>query len=86
MIRVSTPVRAGIIILSCVSPFLFPSAITALLAFAAALIFPPLALLLGILMDLLYEPSNYWPIASIVGAILCVLALLVRSFVKTRIM
>ncbi len=86
MIRISTPVRASVIILACISPFIFPSIITTLLAFGAALVFPPLAILLGILMDLLYEPSNYWPVASIVGVILCVLALLVRSFVKTRIM
>jgi hypothetical protein len=86
MMRLGTPARASIIVLACASPFLFPSAVTAILAFAAALIFPPLAILLGILMDLLYEPANYWPVASIVGVLLCVVAVIVRTFVKTRIM
>ncbi|HEV7121436.1 MAG TPA: hypothetical protein VGN56_01260 [Candidatus Paceibacterota bacterium] len=86
MIRVSAPARAGIIILACIAPFVFPSAVTAVLAFAAALIFPPLAILLGMLTDLLYEPSGYWPLASMIGVLLCVAALLVRSFVKARIM
>lgn len=86
MIRISTPVKASIIILACVAPFVFPSIITAALAFSAALIFPPLAIVLGMLTDLLYEPGNYWPLASIVGVLLCILAVVVRSFVKTRIM
>lgn len=86
MIRISMPARISIIILACVSPFFFPSIITVVLAFAAALIFPPFAILLGMLTDLLYEPTNYWPIASIVGTLLCVMAIFVRSFVKTRIM
>ena len=86
MIRISIPVRVSIIILACIAPFIFPSIITALLAFAAALIFPPLAIALGILTDLLYQPANYWPMASTIGIFFCVLAVLVRSFVKTRIM
>ncbi|MDB5237682.1 MAG: hypothetical protein JWL88_784 [Parcubacteria group bacterium] len=86
MIRIGLPVRISIVILACASPFLFPAIITAILAFAAALVFPPLAILLGMLMDLLYEPSNYWPVASIAGLLLCLIALVVRSFVKARIM
>jgi len=86
MIRFSTPTKVAIILLACASPFLFPYAITAMLAFAAALIFPPLALLLGMTIDLLYEPSAYWPLASIVGVIICLTAVFVRSFVKARIM
>jgi hypothetical protein len=86
MIRVSLPLRIGIIALTCVSPFIFPSILTGILAFAAALIFPPLAIVLGMLTDLLYEPTGYWPFASMLGVILCVIALFVRSFVKERIM
>lgn len=86
MIRINAPERAGIIVLACIAPFVFPSAVTAALAFAAALIFPPLAILIGMLMDLLYEPAGYWPLASMIGVLLCALALLVRSFVKARIM
>lgn len=86
MMRVPMPARAGVVILACLSPFLFPSIVTAVLAFCAALVFPPLPILIGMLMDLLYEPAGYWPMASIVGVILCIVALLVRSFVKARIM
>lgn len=86
MIRIGMPARIGIIILACAAPFIFPSFIAAILAFAAALIFPPLAILLGMLMDLLYEPAGYWPIASIIGVLFCIAGFLVRSFVKARIM
>jgi hypothetical protein len=86
MIRVSKAIQVSIIILACMAPFLFPSVISACLAFSAALIFPPLAIVLGILTDLLYQPAHYWPMASLVGLLLCVVAVMVRSFVKTRIM
>lgn len=84
--RVPVPVRISIVFLACISPFLFPSIVTALLAFGAALVFPPLALLIGMLMDLLYQPAGYWPLASSAGIVLCLIAFFVRSFVKTRIM
>lgn len=86
MIRVSMSIRAGIVILAFFSPFLFPSVITFVLGFAAALVFPPIAILIGMLTDLLYEPSGYWPLASVIGLVFCLLAIIVRSFVKARIM
>lgn len=86
MIRIGLPAQIGIIVLACIAPFIFPSILTAFLAFAAALIFPPIAVALGILTDLLYDPAGYWPVATITGILLCALAALVRAFVKARIM
>ncbi len=84
MIRIG--MRIVIIALACIAPFVFPSQLTAALAFAAALIFPPLAIILGMLTDLSSEPTGYLPLASIFGVVLCVAAVVVRSFVKARIM
>ncbi|KND50997.1 MAG: hypothetical protein AB202_01140 [Parcubacteria bacterium C7867-007] len=78
--------RIGIIAVACISPFLFPSVITAILAVCAAFIFPPIAIVIGMLTDLLYEPTGYLPFASIFGLIICVSVFFVRSFLKTRIM
>lgn len=86
MIRIGLPVQAGILILAAAAPFFFPSLLTAFLAFLAALVFPPAAIALGMLTDLLYEPAGYWPFASILGIVFCLVAVAVRSFVKTRIM
>ncbi|KND49706.1 MAG: hypothetical protein AB203_01310 [Parcubacteria bacterium C7867-008] len=86
MIQLPLSTRVGIILLACVSPFIFPAAITVVLAFGAAFIFPPIAIAIGMLTDLLYEPSGYLPIGSIIGLVLCIVAALVRTFVKTRIM
>lgn len=86
MIRISLPVQAGILVLAVCAPFFFPSILTALLAFCAALVFPPFAIALGILTDFLYQPAGYWPFATVIGVVFCLLAIAVRSFVKTRIM
>ena len=86
MTRVIPPIQVGIVILAGVAPFVFPAWITLFLAFLAGLVFPPLAIASGMLVDLLYQPRGYWPVASMLGVVLCILALLVRSFVKTRIM
>lgn len=86
MIRLGLPARIGILVLAAVSPFFFPYPLTILLALAAAFVFPPSVIALGILIDLLYHPVGYWPIASMIGVALCLLAFGVRYFVKTRIM
>jgi hypothetical protein len=86
MIRVGLPIQIGILVLATLAPFFFPTGLTATLAFLSALIFPPMALVLGILMDLLYLPGNSWPLATLAGAVVCLFAIAVRSFVKARIM
>ncbi len=80
---------------SFLSVFFFPYSATALFSFFASLYFPPTAFLVGTLSDLLYYtayPTTYptvmpaFPSASIVGLLLSGVALLVRRFVKARIM
>lgn len=80
------PARVGIVILAAISPFLFPTPVTILLGTAAACVFPPIAIGLGILIDLLYQPAHYWPVGTIVGVVICLMSVAVRSFVKARIM
>lgn len=69
------------------SPFFFPFPATLVLAALASLYLPPIALLVGILTDLLYYTPGAatWPIATILGLFISLAALLVRRFLKARI-
>ncbi|MEA2701947.1 MAG: hypothetical protein QOE22_656 [Candidatus Parcubacteria bacterium] len=69
-----------------VSLFFFPWPMTLVASFAAGLVFPPLALVVGILVDVLYSPGTGWFIGATSGVILCALSYGVRHIVKTRIM
>ena len=66
--------------------FLFPWPLTLGLSFLAGLIFPPIALIVGILTDVLYHPGSGWPIGTSWGLILALIAYVVRHVMKTRIM
>ena len=70
------------------SVFLFPYPLTLLLSFLASLYLTPVALVVGILADLVYFAPGAAPVPfmSLLGGGLSVLALLVRRFVKARIM
>lgn len=72
-----------------VAPFLaaffFPYQLTLALGFLAGLVFPPLALAAGILLDLLYY-SGGWPFATTAGLFLAASAEAVRRCVLARIM
>lgn len=84
--HVSVPVRAALIVIALLSIFWLPWAITLVLMFLSGLVFPPLALILGILADLLYYPGHGFFWASFDGLLLTLLSAAVRHFVKTRIM
>jgi hypothetical protein len=74
-----------IAILPFLSTFFFPYVFTFVLAFAAGLVFPPLALAAGILLDFLYYTGG-WPKATLIGLTIALVAWFVRYFVRTRIM
>lgn len=68
------------------SLFFFPWTMTLIASFAAGLVFPPLTLAIGILVDALYRPGTGWFIGTTWGVVLMVAAYGVRYFVRTRIM
>lgn len=82
-------IRAVLALGAFLSVFLFPYPLTALLSFVASLYLPGVALLVGILVDLLYyvpEAAPYGlPAASLFGLFLSLVALVVRRFVRARI-
>lgn len=69
-----------------VSLFFFPWTLTLITAFAAGLVFPPLAAIVGVLIDVLYHPGSGWPLGTLSGIALALLAYGVRHFVRTRVM
>jgi hypothetical protein len=79
-------VRAGTPIVAFLSLFWFPWTVSCVFMFLAGLVFPALALALGVFADILYYPGTGIPWGSIIGLILALASALVRHFVKTRIM
>lgn len=77
--------RAIVIIAALISVFILPLPVTAVLAAFGSLMFPPTALAVGILIDVLYLPSGTPPYATIMGVAGFVAAVFVRRFMKTRI-
>lgn len=75
-----------VIIAALVSPFWFPYPFTLVLSFAAGVVFPPLALFVGLLVDLVYfsTPSPF-PWGLILGGVVTLVAFFVRRFIKARI-
>lgn len=69
-----------------VSLFFFPWTMTLIASFAAGLVFPPLALVVGVLVDVLYSPGEGWLVGTLWGIGLMLAAYGVRYFVRTRIM
>lgn len=80
-------IRVIIVVAALLSPFLFPFPATLALMFAAATFMPPVALVVGVLTDALYlAPGASWlPVGTLWGIGLTLLGLLVRNFVKARI-
>jgi len=80
--------RISSLILALVGIFSFPWALALSFAFIASLFTPPLALLFGVLMDVLYFVPGAYPIPlfTLIGLAGFLIALSVQSFVKTRIM
>ncbi len=80
--------RFVLIALAVLSPFLFPYPVTLALSFVASLFYPPLALVVGILTDLLYYVPSVapLPLAVLTGLALSIAAFFMQRFLKTRIM
>lgn len=80
-------IRYALTILALLSPFFFPFSATLVLAFAASVFIPPVALVVGLLSDFLYYTpgASFWPMASMWGLLLSICGLLVRRFLKARI-
>lgn len=78
--------RYALLPLTLISLFIFPWAVTVIGMAGSALIYPPTALFLGIVADLLYYPGVGLPMSVLWGAGLTVSAYLVRYFVKTRML
>jgi len=70
-----------------VSFFLFPYPLTLVLSFGASLVIPWIAVVIGLLYDAVFFTSfeGSVPTASLLGAGASFLALLVRRFIKARI-
>ena len=79
-------VQGGVSLAAVAGLFLFPWPFTAALSFLAGLAFPPVPVAVGIVADLLYYPGSGWWYGTGTGLILALLAVLVRRFVKARIM
>lgn len=70
------------------SPFLFPYPLTLLLSFIASAFVPWIAIIVGVMQDALFmiPYEGRMPTATLIGAGISVLALIVRRFVKARIL
>ena len=78
--------RVSAIVGAVLSLLWLPWAMTLVFIFLAGLVFPPAALALGVLTDLLYYPGVGLPWGVITGALIMLVSALVRHFVKTSIM
>ena len=79
--------RGVIAIFALVSAFVFPWAFTAGIALVAALWIPLLPLAVGLLLDILYyAPHAHWfPLGTVLGAVVTLLAHIVRTRLKAGI-
>jgi hypothetical protein len=78
--------RWGIVVLAALAPFLFPLPFTLVLAVVAGYLFPPVLILVGGLLDMLYFGGRGMPYYTVAGACGAGFMLLVQQFIKTRIM
>ena len=88
MLRFLTPLRALTIILSVlalVAPFFFPWPFALGVGILAAVFFPPIVILTGTLIDVLYFSTKVIPYFTILGFVLSLISYFVHQFIKTRI-
>jgi len=78
-------VRTILIVLALITPFVMPWQFALIVGVAASYFVPPLALVLGVLFEVLYGAGGF-PTALVAGIIICALMFGVRHFVKARIM
>lgn len=80
--------RTVFLLLAAISTVAFPAAVTAVLVVCAALFVPSAMLLAGVLMDILYYVPGAYPVPlyTILGLVGFIIAEIVHSFMKARIM
>ena len=74
-----------LVLLALLAPFFVPWPFALVLGLIASYFVPPLAVVLGVLFEVLYGVGGV-PYAALIGAISCGLLYGVRHIVKTRIM
>ncbi len=79
-------VRIGFVAAAGLSLFWLPWLCTVAFMFFAGLAFPPSALAIGVLADILYYPGTGFPWGVLAGLLCTLGAVSVRHFVKRRIM
>ena len=81
-------IRSIAFFITLVAPFFFPLTLSVVLVVTSAFLFPPLALLGGVLFDALYyiPHGGYVPVATLSGLGGFVVASLVQKLVRARIM
>lgn len=77
-------IRALVIIFALIAPFLFPWPFTVVLALSASYFFPPIALVVGAIAELMYGTGPV-PYVFIGSGIAFLVMAGVRRFVKARI-
>ena len=77
-------IRGVLFFAAVLSAFVFPWPFTALLALIASYFFAPSALIVGLLIEALYNPGHL-PLASILGLAASCFMYVVRRVAKTRI-
>lgn len=80
--------RISALILTAVGVVAFPWPLTVAFAVIASLFVPPVILLAGVLMDILYYVPGAYPVPlyTILGLVGFIIAEIVHSFMKARIM
>lgn len=73
-------------ILAVLSVFFFPWPCTVAIALVGGYFFPPIALIAGVLLDVVYSTGHTIPYFSIFGILATFILFFVQQFVKTRIM
>lgn len=77
--------RVLLVLLSLLAPFFVPWPFALLLGLIASYFVPPLAVVLGVLFEVLYGAGGI-PYAALIGAVSCAILYGVRHIVKARIM
>jgi len=77
--------RTVLVLLSLLAPFFVPWPFAVVLGLIASYFVPPVAVVLGVMFEVLYGVGGV-PYAALAGAIACALLYGVRRFVKARIM
>ncbi len=78
--------QIGLVVASILSIFFFPWPLTVLLTLISGVFWPPVALAVGVLYELLYAPGTTLPWAVIIGLAATGGLFFVHQFIKTRIM